>query len=265
VVTVIDYDSIAEIYDLYANADYDIPFFVSEARKVKGPVLELMAGTGRVSVSLLEAGAILTCVDGSQGMLDVLSRKLASRGLQADVRLADVRHLDLPPSFELAVLPFHAFMELVSEDDRRKTLAAVAAALVPGGRFICTLHNPAPRRASVDGVLRAVGAYPVDDGILVVSGFEQGGHPVVRRQQFFELFGHDGRLEWKRLLPMEFALVERAEFEGMARSAGFRVAALYGSYERAEFDPPTSGYMIWVLERDRRTNRDGRRGSGKRR
>lgn len=263
--TVIDYDSIAEIYDLYANADYDIAFFVSEVQKVKGPVLELMAGTGRVSVPLLKAGAKLTCVDGSQGMLDVLSRKLTSGGLHADVRLADVRHLDLPPSFELAVLPFQAFMELVSEDDRRKTLGAVAAALLPGGRFICTLHNPELRRASVDGVVRAVGAYPVDDGVLVVSGFEQGGDPVVRRHQFFEHFGQDGRLIWKQLLAMEFTLVGRAEFEGMARSAGFRVASLYGSYERAEFDPATSAYMIWVLKQDRRTNRDTRRGSSKRR
>jgi SAM-dependent methyltransferase len=193
-------------------------------------------------------------VDGSEGMLDVLSRKLASRGLHADVRHADVRHLDLPPSFEIAVLPFQAFMELVSEDDRRKTLAAVSEALLPGGRFICTLYNPTLRRAGVDGVLRAVGAYQVDDGILVVSGFEQGGDPVVRRHQFFELYGHDGRLVWKRLLPMEFALVERGGFESMARSVGFRVGAFYGSFERAEFDPATSSYMIWVLEKDRRAD-----------
>jgi SAM-dependent methyltransferase len=210
-----------------------------------------------VSVPLLEAGAPLTCVDGSQGMLDVLSRKLASRGLRADVRLADVRRLHLPPSFELAILPFQAFMELVSEDDRRTTLAAVSAALVPSGRFICTLHNPAVRRASVDGVPRAVGAFPVDDGTLVVSGFEQGGHPIVTRHQFFELFGADGRLLWKRLLRMEFALVERNEFEEMARDAGLRVVALHGSYERAEFDPATSAFMIWVLEKDRRPERGG--------
>lgn len=252
-----DYDSIAEIYDLYAKADYDIPFFVSEARKVKGPVLELMAGTGRVSVPLLEAGATLTCVDGSQGMLDVLSRKLASRRLHADVRLADVRRLQLPPSFELAILPFQAFMELVSEDDRRTTLAAVFTALVPGGRFICTLHNPAVRRASVDGVLRAVGAFPVDDDTLVVSGFEQGGDPIVTRHQFFELFGPDGRLLWKRLLPMEFALVEQDEFEGMSRGVGFRIAAVHGSYERADFDPATSTFMIWVLEKGLRPERGG--------
>ncbi len=245
----IDYDGIAEIYDLYVTADYDIPFFLSEVQKVKGPILELMAGTGRMSLPLIEAGATLTCVDGSRGMLDVLSRKLAQRGLHADVHCMDVRRLDLHTHFELAILPFQAFMEIVGEENQRAALAAVFARLAPGGRFICTLHNPAVRRAHVDGLLRVVGRSPTDDGTLVVSGFELGGNPVVTRLQFFEFFGLDGRSLWKRLLPMEFVFIERDEFELMARSAGFRAAQLYGSYDRAPFDPATSPSMIWLLEK----------------
>ena len=245
----IDYDSVAEIYDLYVTADYDVPFFLSEVREVKGPILELMAGTGRLSLPLIAAGAALTCVDSSQGMLDVLSRKLAERGLHADVRCLDVCRLDLPPRFELAILPFQAFMEITREEDQRAALVSIYESLAPGGRFICTLHNPAIRRMQADGVLRLVGRFPVEEGTLVVSGFEQGGRPVVTRLQFFELFGADGRLLWKRLLPMEFAFVERDAFEEMARSAGFRVTDLYGSYDRSPFDPTTSPVMIWALEK----------------
>ena len=246
----IDYDSIAEIYDLYVTADYDVPFFVSETAGVKGPILELMAGTGRLSLPLLEAGARLTCVDSSQGMLDVLSRKLAKRGLVADVRCMDVGRLDLPPHFELAILPFQAFMEIVGEERQRAALASIFACLAPGGRFLCTLHNPAVRRAQVDGLLRIVGRFPAEDGTLVVSGFETGGNPVVNRLQFFELFGSDGRLLWKRMLPMEFSLVEKDAFEAMARDAGFRVARIHGSYDRAPFDPARSPVMIWSLHRE---------------
>lgn len=106
----IDYDSIAEIFDLYVTTDYDIPFFLSEAANAGGPVLELTAGTGRLSLPLVQAGACLTCVDSSQGMLDVLSRKLKERGLRAELRCADVCHLQLQPPFELAILPFQSFM-----------------------------------------------------------------------------------------------------------------------------------------------------------
>lgn len=42
-------DWVADIYDSYVTTTDDIPFFVEESRKAAGPVLELMAGTGRVS------------------------------------------------------------------------------------------------------------------------------------------------------------------------------------------------------------------------
>jgi SAM-dependent methyltransferase len=248
-VPTIDYDSVAEFYDLYVAADFDVAFFTAEVRLAAGPVLELTSGTGRLSVPLIEAGADLTCVDISQGMLAILSRKLAERGLRADVRCADVCDLDLPARFDLAILPFQSFMEIVGAERQRAALARVFAALRPGGRFICTMHNPAVRRAQVDGVLRIVGQFPSGGGTLVVSGFEQGGRPVVSRLQFFEFYGPDGLLAWKRALPMEFAFVEREEFAQLAAGAGFRVLQLYGNYERAPFDPVNSPVMIWALEK----------------
>jgi SAM-dependent methyltransferase len=245
----IDYDSVAEIYDLYVAADYDIPFFVHETANVKGPVLELTAGTGRLSLALIQAGVQLTCVDGSQGMLDVLSRKLRDRGLSAEVLYADVCQLELHTRFQLALLPFQSFMEIVGEPRQRQALSSVFECLAAGGRFICTMHNPAVRRAQVDGTLRLVGRFPTEDGILVVSGFEQGGHPLVKRLQFFEFFGSDGRLRSKQLLPMEFELVERGHFEAMARDTGFHVLDLYGDYDRSPFDAGRSPVMIWVLQK----------------
>jgi SAM-dependent methyltransferase len=245
----IDYDSVAELYDLYVAADYDFPFFVSEAAKTQGPVLELTSGTGRLSLPLIEAGVKLTCVDVSQGMLDILSRKLQERGLHAETLCADVCRLSLPSRFELAILPFQSFMEFVGEENQRAALAAVFESLVPDGRFICTLHNPAVRRAQVDGLLRLVGQFSVPDGTLVVSGFEQGGQPIVKRLQFFELFAPDGTLRRKQALPMEFAFVERQAFQSMAQDTGFHVAHLYGNYDRSPFDPERSPVMIWVLEK----------------
>lgn len=247
--TQIDYDSIAEIYDLYVVADYDIPFFLKETANVEGPVLELTAGTGRLSLALIQAGVQLTCVDGSRGMLDVLSRKLRDRGLSAEVLCADICELEVHTRYQLALLPFQSFMEILGEPRQRQALSAVFACLAPGGRFICTMHNPAVRRAQVDGTLRLVGRFAAQDGTLVVSGFEQGGQPLVKRLQFFEFFSSDGSLRSRRLLPMEFEFVDKDHFETMARDAGFQVVALYGNYDRSSFDEGRSPVMIWVLQR----------------
>jgi len=96
---------VAEKYDAYVRTTFDLPFFLEEARRAGGLVLELMAGTGRVTLSLLEAGVPLTAVDSSPEMLAILRRKLAKRGLQAEVVQQDVTALDLPRRFALIILP----------------------------------------------------------------------------------------------------------------------------------------------------------------
>ena len=50
----IDYTRIADIYDEFVRESFDIPFFLEECLKANGDVLELMSGTGRVSIPLLE-------------------------------------------------------------------------------------------------------------------------------------------------------------------------------------------------------------------
>ena len=66
----IRFDQVADIYDSYVKSDFDIPFFLNETERFEGEILELMCGTGRVSIPLLESGRRMTCVDYSNGMLD---------------------------------------------------------------------------------------------------------------------------------------------------------------------------------------------------
>jgi len=75
----------ADLYDSYVRVTQDIPFFLYAARQIDGGVLELMCGTGRVSLPLVEAGVRLTCVDYSADMLAVLRRKLAAHHLRAEL------------------------------------------------------------------------------------------------------------------------------------------------------------------------------------
>lgn len=146
-----------------------------------------------------------------------------------------------------------AVRELLSPDDQRATLTAVAAHLRPGGRFICTLHNPRVRRRTVDGHLRLLGTAPLPERAMTLLLWSlqafMPGSPIVQATQLYELYDRAGRLEEKRWLDVRFRLVERDEFAAMAEGAGFRVMALYGDYERAPFDSESSPYMIWVLER----------------
>jgi ubiquinone/menaquinone biosynthesis C-methylase UbiE len=184
-------------YDVYVTTTIDVAFFQEELKKTPGPVLELMAGTGRLSLPLAEAGARLTCVDVSGPMLARLRTKLVDRGLEADLVEADICQMTLPErSYGLALLPFQSFGELIALEAQRTALDRVAAHLRPGGRFVCTMHNPAVRRATVDGQLRLLGTFPLPEqkGTLLLWTLQQflPGTLVVQALQFYERYDPGG-------------------------------------------------------------------------
>ncbi len=248
----IAWDRVAPLYDAYVTATFDLPFFLREATAAPGEVLELMCGTGRVSVPLVEAGVRLTCVDGSAEMLVRLREKLAERGHSATIVHSDVRRLNLGKQFDLVIIPFHSFAELVSPDDQRDVLTRIHRHLRTGGRCICALHNPAVRRQTADGQLRLLGRFPPagQQATLLVWGLAtyDPATRVIAGAQFYEEYDADGMLRRKRLLDIRFALIEHEQFEAQATSAGLRVAALYGDYDYAPFEE-SSPYMIFVLEK----------------
>lgn len=249
----IRWDWVASLYDTYVTATFDLPFFLREATATDGDVLELMCGTGRVSVPLVEAGVHLTCVDESAGMLARLREKLAAQGLSAQVVQMDVRQLDLGDRFDLVILPFNSFGELTSLADQRATLTRIHAHLRPGGRFIVTLHNPHVRRQLLDGQLRLVGTFPQagQPGTLLVwaiATYDAATH-LAKGCQFYEEYSDSGVLERKRMLDIEFSLLEREEFEALATAAGFAITGLYGNYDRSPFHEETSPFLIWMLEK----------------
>src|SRR5512135_1293635 len=117
-----DYNPIADLYDIYVPATFDIDFFVNETKKSKGEVLELMSGTGRVSIPLLEAGVKLTCVDLSAELNTIFQEKLVQKGLKADIYQMDICELDLHKKFDMVIIPFASFAHITSPQDQRKAL-----------------------------------------------------------------------------------------------------------------------------------------------
>lgn len=249
----IDFGPVADLYDVYVQWDVDVPFFRSVCAETEKPVLELMCGTGRLSIPLLESGAELCCVDYSAEMLAVLRRKLDERGLTADVREADVRELDLGRTFERIILPFHSIAEIVGRDDRVRALARVREHLTPEGRFVITLHNPAVQLPRLDGQRRQIcdRAIPDRDANLLVWSTARylAGEGVGEALQEYEITEADGRLVKTCALQLRFAIIGPDEFETELAEAGFAVLRLWGDYERKPFEAETSPHLIWEVER----------------
>ena len=252
------YGHIADLYDYFVQPErvnYDIPFFIQEARKAQGEVLELMAGTGRVSLPLIESGVHLTCVDASDEMLGVLRDKLAQRagsGLQANLVKMDIRALDLGKRFNLILIPFQSFLEITSPFDQRITLTRIRDHLADQGHFICTMHNPAVRLKSVDGKYGLWGKRSLPKGgTLLVWGLQEhdAAQHIISGMQFYEEYDAQGVMRARRLLNFSFQLLSKALFEQLIAPLGFRVLAMYGDYDGSQYAPENSPYMIWILEK----------------
>lgn len=247
-----NYDIVADLYDIYVPVTFDIDFFLAETKKTAGEVLELMSGTGRVSIPLLQAGVHLTCVDLSAASNAVLEDKLRQLGLKADVYQMDIRELDLRKRFAMVIIPFHSFAHLTAPEDQRKALGRIREHLLPGGSFICTLGNPNLRQKAVDGQLRLFRKYPLPGTggtlLLWIAETNNEADPqVVEALQFYEEYDAHGLLKSKRLMELHFRLSQKEEFEALAQAAGFKVKALYGDYAYSAYTK-SSPFMIWILE-----------------
>jgi SAM-dependent methyltransferase len=247
------YSKIADLYDGLVQFDEDIPFFIDYCTRANGHTLELMAGTGRVSISLLEAGFELTCVDSSAQMLDRLCTKLSDRSLEAKIILEDVRFLNLPQEYEAAIIPFNSFSEIIADSDRIATLRSVFNCLVDGGYFICTLHNPTFKLKSIYDNPRVKFRFPHPSGkgeVLFDLKVEYYPHShIVSGVQTFDIYSDEGDLQEQRQVDIRYCLPTREWFSEAACETGFTIESLFGDFHYSDYHKDVSPYMIWVLRK----------------
>src|SRR5581483_9635854 len=138
------YDAIARLYDPWSRSVVeDVEFYVEEAVRSGGPVLELGVGTGRIAVPVAAAGIGVVGVDLSAGMLEVARERAELAGVEIDLRRGDMREPPVEGRFPLVVIPFRSLLHMETDADRRAALRAVASRLSPGGRFVFDVFTPA--------------------------------------------------------------------------------------------------------------------------
>ena len=149
------YDSLEDLGLLYDhvggyNERHDIGFYVDEAARVDGPILELASGTGRVLIPIARTGKRIVGVDRSRQMLDRCREKVAAEPAAVRDRItlhdADMRDFDVRERFATAIIPFRPVQHLTSIDDQLSCLDAIRRHLLPGGRLVFDVFNPDLKR-----------------------------------------------------------------------------------------------------------------------
>src|SRR5689334_4539852 len=135
------WDDYADYYD-WENAQTvgkrDIAFWKRMASTVKGPILELGCGTGRVALPVARHGATVIGVDRSESMLARARLRVQRSRMSKRVKLirADIRHLPFPDrTFPLVMAPYGILQSLLDEKLLSATLKQVQRVLTKKGTF----------------------------------------------------------------------------------------------------------------------------------
>jgi SAM-dependent methyltransferase len=228
------YDNIARLYDPWSRSVVeDVAFYVEEAVRSRGPVLELGVGTGRIAVPVAAAGIGVVGVDTSAGMLEVARERAELAAVEVDLRQGDMRDPPVEGEFPLVAIPFRSLLHMETEDDRRAAFRAVTKHLAPGGRFVFDVFTP-----SRDDIVDTHGRWlQREPGIWERADWDSEAHVLT-----LSVRGNGGKTT------MELAWLQPERWRELLEEAGFNVVASYGWFDRR---PYTGGEdTVWVAERD---------------
>ena len=227
------YDPFAPIYDDWsAHMTKDVAFYVELARETDGTLVELAVGNGRVAIPVArETGRRVLGIDASPAMLEQARARADEAGVDLELRLGDMRELELDEPAGLIYVPFRSLLHLPTWADRRRVFERVHGSLRPGGRFAWNAFVFDPRIAA-----RSDGEWSEQNGIR---------HRIDQAK-------HDNRIDITLESGDAISLwwLNRSEWDGLIDTAGFEVEALYGGFERQPFDK-TSDEFVWVVRKPR--------------
>ncbi|HWK80638.1 MAG TPA: class I SAM-dependent methyltransferase [Thermomicrobiales bacterium] len=236
----------AELYDVLNPWSGSDAFFLDWVMGARSAI-DIGCGTGRLLHRAREAGHTgeLVGIDPDPGMIAVASASRVGGVAWRQVRAAEIADR---ARFDLAVMASHGFQYLATDEELDRSLAAIARALKPGGRFVFDTRNPLAREWEtwtpehpVDVVDPAgrelrmvyhVEEVTADRVTFTESTCDRDGWPLrVDRATF-------------RFLPLE-ALNARLH------AAGFVVEAQSGDYDGTPFTPDAAEIVtVAVLRRD---------------
>jgi methyltransferase family protein len=121
----------------------EIAWYEARLPRDAGPVLDVMAGSGRLLVPLLEAGFQVHGVDISDAMLKRCDQRLASGGRTTQLFRQNVTMLNLPARYAAAFIAGGAFQLLIDPVGALDALLRIRAHLIDPALLLLDLFVPA--------------------------------------------------------------------------------------------------------------------------
>jgi SAM-dependent methyltransferase len=257
-----EYDRLdAEFYDTYATGiEGDVAFYLEEAKKAGTPVLELGCGTGRILIPIAQAGVDIVGLDRSTKMLSIAREKISSlpREIQSHIQLmeGDMRDFSLGRCFNFILIPYRAFLHLLTSEDQRVALKRIHEHLVEGGLLALNIFDPSIRiiashMDSLGQARKKIGefSHPVTGNKVIQWDSRRYDleNQIIDEYFIFEELSEAGVVQSTTYSPLKLRFIYRYEMQYLLELSGFKIEALYGDFQRGPFRH--GGEQVWLARK----------------
>jgi SAM-dependent methyltransferase len=248
-------EALARLYDLDLSDDPgDLDLYLALAARTGGPILELMSGSGRLTVPLAAAGHQVTGVDLDAAMLARARTAADAAGAEVAARIelveGDARSIRLAGDcrFRLAAIPLNSIFLAASRSDQAAVIVTLAKHLAPGGIAVIDAWLPGPEDlARFDGrlVLEWVREDPETSHTVTKSGSAvyEPATGIVRLTTIFES-GPAGEPPIRWVRTDRLRQVGPEELVAMATAAGLEIESLAGDYALEPMGPGAERVLL---------------------
>ena len=231
-------------------------FYLAEAERAPGAILEPMCGSGRFLLPLLARGFDVVGSDASPHMLAACRAHAQRLGLEPALSEARLEALSYDRSFGLIFIPSGSFCLITDQAAAFAGLVRMRELLAPNGRFIVEVERRDRARCSeLSGTWGGRWVTRPDGAKLVLSWLSQyvapsGISSAVHRYDLLK----EGRLLAQEFEDFELKLYELSEFRELLRRAGFTQIQALTPYSLEPVDERSSAGaedgVIFVCSRD---------------
>lgn len=234
----------------YRQRRHDVRYYTNLAVESGGPVLELGAGTGRVSLAVANAGINVVGVEPMAPMLGQARQRRERLPLLArqrlELRQADIERLRLRRKFPLVIAPFNVWMHLYTREQIERGFATVRHHLARGGRFAFDVLLPDPVCLARDPFKAYRGGQVPHprDGIRYRYSEYFSYDPVTQIETVVMDFEHPDQKDRSFCTPLTQRQFFPAEIEALLHYNGFTVESHTGDFDGESISVSTESQVI---------------------
>lgn len=233
----------------------DLEFYLREARKTKGKILEIACGTGRITIPMRKEGIDVVGIDHSSEMIKVIRRKAKNEEIELNVVCSDMINFKFTNNFDLIIIPYRSFLCLRSAEKQKTALKNIFDHLKNNGRLILNFFNPKPTvLANYRGekrLAKGISFKHPDSGLktlIWISKICDSSNQQLKQNFTFEELNCRDIVIRTTVLSVTLRYIYRFEFQNFLELAGFKKHELYGGFDYQQF-LSESKEMVWIAKK----------------